>query len=449
MKKLDFKFLLFSALIFVMSVYACSTDELKNPLDVELKKSLNRASPTGNYDHFILPDAKDYANIPQEKLNPLNEAKVELGKMLFYETGLALEPKYPQNKLTYSCASCHIPDAGFMPGRAQGIADGGAGFGINGEGREKMYYYHDNEPDVQGARALNVCNVAFVPNTTWAGMFGGNDNNVGTQVQWTGDLEINHLGLQGLESQAIAVLKVHRMLIDEAIVDSLGYKHYFDAAFPEFPKSTRYSKMTLGFAVSAYLRALIPSKAPFQNWLRGNENALSENEKKGALLFFGKAGCYKCHSGKALHNPTQFFAVGVKDLYETGEAIKTDVNDKRNFGRGGFTQRAEDMFKFKVPQLYNMHGGSHYFHGSSRRTLREVVEYFNAGVPENARVPKEQIAPQFHPLNLTKEEIDNLVLFLEHSLFDPDMHRFVPEKVLSGLCFPNNDAQSKADLGCD
>lgn len=437
-----------AAFLFAFLLYACSSDELKNPLDVELRKAINKASPTGSYEHFILPQATDFSNIPQEPSNPLNPIKVELGKMLFYETGLALDPKYPEAKGTYSCASCHIPEAGFMPGRAQGIADGGTGFGKNGEGRTKFYFYSNEEPDVQGARALNVCNVAFVPNTTWAGMFGGTDNNLGTNAQWTGDLEVNHLGLKGLESQAIAVQTVHRMLINKAITDSLGYTPYFDAAFPEFPPSERYSKITLAYALSAYLRTLIPHKAPFQDWLKGQENAMSEQEKNGALLFFGKAGCYKCHNGEALHNPTQFFAVGAKDLYETGQAIKTDVHDKRNLGRGGFTQNPADMFKFKVPQLYNMHGGSHFFHGSSKHSLREVVEYFNKAVPENARVPKEQLAPQFKPLNLTPSEIDDLVLFLERSLYDPQMDRFVPAQVLSGYCFPNNDQQSKNDLGC-
>jgi cytochrome c peroxidase len=443
------KNVLLGAIGFILLLQACSSDHLENPLDVELRKLVKRASPSGQTDHFILPDENDFASIPQEPSNPLNPVKVELGKMLFYETGLALDPKYPEGKDTYSCATCHIPEAGFMPGRAQGIADGGTGFGLNGEGRTKFFFYGDNEPDVQGARALNVCNVAFVPNTTWAGMFGATDNNVGTEAKWTGDLQINHLGLQGLESQAIAVQTVHRMLINKAITDSLGYTHYFDAAFPQFPESGRYSKVTLAYALSAYLRTLIPNKAPFQHWLKGNEAAMSDQEKRGGILFFSKAGCYKCHNGKALHNPTQFFAVGVKDLYETGQAVKTGIDDKRNLGRGGFTEKPEDLYKFKVPQLYNMHGGSHYFHGSSKRSLREVVEYFNNAVPENTRVPGSQIAPQFRPLNLTDSEIDDLVVFLERSLYDPLMDRFVPEQVLSGFCFPNNDQQSQNDLGCN
>ena len=431
-------------------VASCSSDELKNPLDLELKKAINKASPTGSYDHFILPAPTDYASIPQDPNNPITELKVELGKMLFFETGIGLDPKYPQARQTYSCSSCHIPEAGFMPGRAQGIADGGVGFGQNGEGRAKFFFYQDNEPDVQGARALNVMNVAFVPNTTWSGQFGANDNNVGTEDVWdVKPVNINKLGLSGLESQIIEGFEVHRMIINKEVVDSLGYKPYFDAIFSNFPEEDRYTFLTGSFAISAYLRTLIANEAPFQKWLNGQEDAMSDQEKKGAMLFFGKAGCYKCHNGKPLNNPTQFFAIGVKDLYETGTAINTGLDDQRNLGRGGFTRKQEDMYKFKVPQLYNMAESPFFFHGSSKRSMEEVVVYFNEAIPENPRVPQHQIAPQFRPLNLTQDEISDLLSFLSNSLHDYQMHRYVPAEVLSGNCFPNGDEDSRRDLGCD
>ncbi|HFA49403.1 MAG TPA: hypothetical protein ENJ95_10340 [Bacteroidetes bacterium] len=436
--------------VFVLVLYGCSSDELKNPLDVDLRAALAKASPTGNADHFILPDYGDYASIPADPNNPLTELKVELGRMLFFETGLALDPLFEESKGTWSCATCHIPEAGFMPGRAQGIADGGAGFGVNGEGRTKLFFYDNDEPDVQGARALNVMNTAYVPNTTWSGKFGGGDNNIGTEDVWEGDTEINRLGLSGMESQIIEGFALHRMNINETIIDTLGYKPYFNAVFGNFPESERYGKLTASFALSAYLRSMITSDAPFQHWLKGDEQAMSDEEKEGALLFFGKAGCYKCHNGTPLNNPTQFYAIGVKDLYETGdEAINTGIDDKRNKGRGGFTKREEDMYKFKVPGLYNMKGGGFYFHGSSKRSLKEVVKYFNVAQKENALVPQSQIAPQFRPLGLTEEEIDKVVLFLEHSLYDHEYHRHVPEAVLSGNCFPNNDELSRTELGCN
>ena len=439
----------FGVLAMVMFIISCASDELTDPLDVDLRKAVRLASPDGTLDHFVIPAPTDYSSIPTDPNNPLTDLKVELGRMLFYETGIALEPLYEEAMETYSCATCHIPEAGFMPGRAQGIADGGAGFGVNGEGRTKLFFYENDEPDVQGARALSVMNVAFTPNTTWSGSFGANDNNIGTEDVWEGFTEINHLGLMGLESQVIEGFDLHRMIINETVMDTLGYKPYFNAIFSGYPESGRYSKLTASFAISAYLRSLTTDDAPFQHWLRGNNSAMSREEKEGGLLFFGKAGCSNCHNGKPLNNPNQFYAIGVKDLYENGSAINTDLEDVRNLGRGGFTKRAEDDYKFKVPQLYNLKGSGFYFHGSSKQSIKEVVEYFNEGLKENAQVPADKIAPQFRPLGLTEEEIDKLVLFLEHSLYDHNLEKHVPEEVLSGNCFPNNDELSRDDLGCN
>ena len=220
------------SLLFIL--YGCSSDELTDPLDVDLTAAIKRASPDGTLEHFILPSPEDYNSIPSDPNNPISELKVELGRMLFYETGLALDPLHEEAMESYSCATCHIPEAGFMPGRAQGIADGGAGFGLNGEGRTKLFFYENDEPDVQGARALSVMNVAFTPNTTWSGQFGGNDVNEGTEDVWEGATEINHLGLMGLESQIIEGFDLHRMLINETILDTLGYKPYFDALLVVF-----------------------------------------------------------------------------------------------------------------------------------------------------------------------------------------------------------------------
>lgn len=436
--------LLFAGLVLA----SCARDEVANPLDIQLQKLLDRRAPGGDRQHFVLPHETDYANIPQDPANPLTAEKVALGKMLFFETGLAIDAVKKNGRGTYSCATCHVPSAGFMPGRIQGIADGGAGFGRNGESREKYDNYRPEELDVQGARPLSVLNVAYVTNSTWSGKFGAGHANEGTEHAWDKEpaTEINRLGLQGLESQNMEGLGLHRMVVNKTVLDSLGYTAMFDGAFPEMPEEDRYGKMGAGFAISAYLRALLTTQAPFQRWLRGDTEAMTGIEKRGALLFYGKAGCYRCHKGPALSS-VEFHALGVKDLFEAG-AFATDENDLRNLGRGGFTGNPEDMFKFKVPQIYNMGDSPFYFHGSSKRSLHEVVEYFNEGVPENPRVPEENISPFFHPLNLSDQEVEELVRFLENSLRDPNLERYVPEEVLSGNCFPNNDPESRRDLGC-
>lgn len=433
----------------ILFLWACSSDELLNPLDSQLIQRLEQLSPEGNITHFILPESDDLSNIPQGVGNPLTQEKVKLGNLLFYETGLARNAIHAEGVGTYSCSSCHVPSAGFMPGRSQGIADGGTGFGLNGEDRTKQEVYEETELDVQGARPLSLLNVAFVSNTSWSGQFGANGVNAHTAHLWHLDeaTEVNHLGLDGLESQNIEGLKLHRMEIDDYVLDTLGYRAMFDEAFFNYPEEDRYSFMTASFAISAYLRTVMPQKAPFQRWLKGDLTAMTDLEKRGANVFYNKAGCYRCHQGAAM-NAVEFYALGVKDLYQTG-AFNTNIDDKRNKGRGGFTQEVEDLYKFKVPQIYNMADSPFYFHGSSKRSLMEVVEYFNQGTPENENIPIDRISNKFHPLYLTEKEKEALVAFLENGLRDPDLDRYVPEAVLSNNCFPNNDPDSRKHIGCE
>ena len=439
-------------LYFGLMFTACAQDKIvvEDALDQKLIEVLNVTSETKDYSWYKMPSSSDYRNIEQDETNPLTAVKVQLGKFLFHETGLGRKAMKEVGMNTFSCTTCHVPDRSFVPGRIQGIADGGMGFGKAGEARTIHPDYQENELDVQGARPLFTINLQYVTNTSWAGKFGAGFNNVGTEHLWDKDIDgqLNKLGMkQGLETQNISGLRVHRMVIDEEVVSDLGYKGFFDMSFPEFPEEERYSLLTGSLAISAYLRTVMTQEAPFQKWLRGESNALSEQQKRGALLFFSKAKCYTCHNGPAL-NKNDFYAVGVKDLYETGEAFFTDESDIRNFGRCGFTENEDDMFKFKVPQLYNLKDARFYFHGSSKTSLREVVEYFNAGIPENPRVPKANIAPQFHPLYLTDQEVDDLTEFLENALFDPNMSRYSPMVLPSGNCFPNSDEMSKIDMGC-
>ena len=163
-------------------------------------------------------------------------------------------------------------------------------------------------------------------------------------------------------------------------------------------------------------------------------------------MFFGKAQCYKCHYNENLGSP-EFHAIGVNDMYQI-PSFNTSEDDRRNLGRGGFTLREEDNYKFKVPGLYNIGDSGFYFHGASKRTLEEVVDYFNIAEKENSNVPDEQISEKFNPIRLTAEEKTHLLAFLRNGLRDPDLVRYQPTSVLSGLCFPNNDQQSRIDLGC-
>jgi cytochrome c peroxidase len=233
----------------------------------------------------------------------------------------------------------------------------------------------------------------------------------------------------------------------DSIINLDAYRDYFDQAFPEFSDDQRYTNECAGLAIAAYERTLLANKAPFQEWLAGNKAAMTEKEKEGALLFFGKAGCVNCHTGPAL-NSMAFYALGIAD-FEGGGIYGDSPDEATKKGRGGFTGNPEDMFKFKVPQLYSLRYSPFYGHGATFHTIREIIEYKNAAIPENDDVPNSQIADYFVPLGLTDTEIDRLVSFIENALDDRDLLRYEPVSVPSGNCVPNNDPQSRIDLGCD
>jgi cytochrome c peroxidase len=95
----------------------------------------------------------------------------------------------------------------------QGVADGGMGFGDNGEYRVLNPDYNEPDIDAQGARPLTVLNVAYVTNTFWNGQFGAGYVNTGTEALWNEEdgTANNALGLEAIEAQKIEGLDVHRM----------------------------------------------------------------------------------------------------------------------------------------------------------------------------------------------------------------------------------------------
>lgn len=440
------------ATYFSLFFVACTpeSEPLLAPLDAELTTVLKQHAPTGDLADFQFPAATDLANIPQDPKNPLTTAKVELGKLLYHETGLALAPKQEMGKMTYSCASCHFAAAGFQAGRVQGIGDGGLGIGQRGEGRNPNRLYAGKDLDVQPVRTPTALNTAYQEAMLWNGQFGATGINAGTESAWTADTPkaVNHLGYEGLESQAIAGLAVHRLKIDDNLLDQTDYRARFDAVFGDVPVAERYTLERVGLAIAAYERTLLATEAPFQRWLRGDHAALDAIEKRGAMLFFGKAECGTCHTGPAL-NSMAFYALGMEDLYACPEETFQTAGLGHDKGRGGFTGRMEDWYQFKVPQLYNLTDSPFYGHGSSFRSLREVVEYKNMARPQKANLPNGRLATEFRPLHLTETEVDEITAFLSTALYDPNLRRYEPEVLPSGLCFPNNDRMSKQEWGCE
>ena len=440
-----------SILGLIVLLNACTKDRMPTlvELDNQLENSIQGKSPNGTLDFYVLPNENDLHLIPQDPKNPLTPQKVELGKLMYHDTGLGQDPMKEAGRGTYSCASCHVSEAGFRPGNFQGIADGGVNFGIGGEDRVKNTLYSDDELDVQSARPLSMVNVAYVSNTFWNGQFGGGNVNEGTEDVWDlrDDTELNHLGFEGIETQNMDGLIAHRITINKELLDEYGYTFLFDQVFADVPVEERYTIATASLAFSAYIRTILANRAPFQDWLKGDREALGYEEKKGAILFFEKAQCIQCHYNQNLGS-SEFHALGVTDMDQI-PSYNTSPDDRRNLGRGGFTLQPEDNYRFRVPGIYNLQGANFYFHGASKTSIRDLVEYKNAAQSENSRVPQDLISSKFKPIGLTEEEKNHLIAFLENGLQDPDLKRYVPTSVLSGNCFPNADEASQLDLGCN
>ena len=431
----------------------------------KLNEAIITASDSDGLQAFILPQSDDWENIPQDPNNPLNADKVLLGKMLFHETALSTQGVNSDRIGTWSCASCHHADAGFKSGITQGIGEGGEGFGPKGTQRVLAENFDADSPnpafvpDVQPVTSPTILNTAYQDVMLWNGQFGNAINGIVNNalpmnILATPDTPktANNSGLSGLEVQAIAGTGVHRLKTseDSILQTNPQYIALFNSAFPNGAEDVTVAASK---AMAAYERTVLANQAPFQEWLKGDTNAMSNDEIAGATLFFGKAGCSACHTGPGLSSPVGatadeiFFAIGFADFDPNDPNVTGSVDDATSRGRGGFTGQASDNYKFKVPQLYNLKDTNVFGHGASFSSVKEVIEYKNAAISQKA-LPASVLDYRFTPLGLSESEIDQLVLFLEESLYDPNLRRYVPLETPSGNCVTVNDPTSKISQGC-
>lgn len=437
----------------------------KQIASTELKARISEVSGSQGLSAFTLPASDDFDNIPQDPSNPITQPKVELGKLLFHETALSMAGVNENKKGTWSCASCHHADAGFKSGIKQGIGEGGSGFANGGASRilAENFTMASSDPrflpDVQPVTSPTILNTAYQDVMLWNGQFGNSiDGVVNTDLpmdilatEGTPKAE-NARQLSGLETQVVAGSSVHRMKIegDSVIQTNDTYIDMFAAAFPN---GSNDIKEDVSKAIAAYERTILANESPFQLWLNGNDDAMTEQELRGGSLFFGDANCSACHTGPALSSRPNapedeiFFAIGFADFADDDPSVTGHVDEATSKGRGGFTKRSEDDYKFKVPTLYNLKDTQIFGHGGSFSSVREVVEYKN-----NARPQKDLMAStldyRFVALGLSESDINDLVAFLEDALHDPNLKRYVPTALPSGKCVTVADEQSKIDMGC-
>lgn len=188
--------------------------------------------------------------------------------------------------------------------------------------------------------------------------------------------------------------------------------------------------------------AFATRNTPWDRYLSGEREAISEDQKKGAIIFFGKGLCSECHEGQ-LFSDFEFHSIGVPSSYEKGDVIAMD------FGRYEATKDPGDLFKHRTPPLRNVALTAPYFHNGSEASLEEAIAQHSApfrnatsyrpdGTYTMSPSEPNAVSPILaRGLSLSDSDIEHLVDFLK-SLSDlsVDVDMVIPDSVPSGLKDP-------------
>jgi len=242
------------------------------------------------------------------------------------------------------------------------------------------------------------------------------------------------------------------MIQDSVTLRLRGIPEYVSRFVQAFPgEISQASDITIDHvarAIAAFERELGTPMSRYDRFLSGDRAALSDAEKRGFLLFFGKGQCGDCHGGPMLSDFT-FRVQGVGDAYPPGFAGKNGSGG--DFGRfhADPVQFANAKYAFRVLTVRDAELTAPYFHSGSAGTLREVVEFYNRGGQGGMDISDATLQsvgqtrdPSIHPLGLTGDEMDAIVAFMKTTtasvLSGPlgsDLVA-VPQRVPSGLLPP-------------
>jgi cytochrome c peroxidase len=305
-------------------------------------------------------------------------AKVELGRMLFFDRRLSGDG-------TMNCATCHLPGE-------DGFADG----------REVSAAYPTNKHFRNTPTAVNAAMRKFL---TWDGRA------TSTKEQALGPI--------GSPFEMNIVLD----LLVEKLRSVPIYSEAFQKAYAGDVTADRIAE-----ALAAFEGLLISGPAPFDRYLDGDEEALSQRAKKGMEIFWGKGRCVECHQGPQFGG-NRFASLGMEpnpDLvkyplmavslryYAKTMGYPRALGEEDDLGRFFITGIEEDKGKFLVPTLRQLKRTFPYGHDGRFASLSAVVEFLNSGGGMALHR-----SDKIKPLNLAEEEIKALVEFLK-ALTGPD-----------------------------
>lgn len=261
------------------------------------------------------PAGFDPMEIPAD--NSLTQAKIELGKRLFFDPILSSDS-------TVSCSSCHLPERAFTDGQKVSI-------GVDG------LLHFRNSP--------SLVNVGY------------------------GDRMFMDGGATNLEIQIIAPIETHFEMASsmEEVIDKLNahpeYPALFKVVFARDPDPFGLTR-----AIASFERSILSGNSPFdQYYYQGDSSALNESEKRGMNLFFSdELNCSSCHSG---------FLFTSLDYVNNG--IYADYG--QDTGRMRITLLEEDRGKFKVPSLRNIEVTGPYMHDGGFSSLEGIIDHYALG----------------------------------------------------------------------
>ena len=276
--------------------------------------------------------------------------KIKLGEKLFFDKNLSVDR-------TVSCASCHDPEKGWSNG--QQFAEGVGG--------------------VKGTRNVpSLYNVAYYRNLFWD----GRSRTLESQV------------LKPMLNQQEMGMPNEKAVLDRLKEDE-AYEELFQAAFED-----GVSIRNMQRAIACFERTILTGTTPYDRYVQGESNALSEAAKRGLRVFLRRGQCANCHLVPLFHDHA---------FYNLGIGMDQDNPD---LGRFHVVKIESSKGKFKTPTLRDIVKTAPYMHDGSVNTLEEVVELYDKGGIRNR-----YLSDEFRrPLRLTKQQKADLVKFMEEGL---------------------------------
>lgn len=443
----------------LFSVFACGSAQ-------ELSTNLNNtgASSLGYLDADLDLIIKEHELAPLNPIENPGDALVHLGQALFFDKELS-------GNRNISCATCHHPSHASVDGLSLAIGTGGAGMGPNRQ-KSSGVFIARNSQDLfnrgydEVVTMFTDMRVSGHPSTGFSSPAGnqipqGLNHVLAAQALFPiqdrlemrgqkGDLDLFGEPNELADFDDADFIGFWNALVDR-VTSIEGYQSLLQEAYPGIPLQ-KINIVHLVNAISAFEAFKFNFiESPWDLYLAGDREALNQQEKRGALLFYGKANCVQCHSGNLLFDQDKDNVLVPNLGPGKGSAAPLDT------GIALVTGDDEDRFAFRSTPLRNVELTGPYMHNGTFTSLEQVVRHYNHIVPSFINFDFSALDDQFKdlvthdlltrnevlqtmsddtsPLDLDETEIQDLVAFLK-ALTDPaarDMTSLIPSSVPSGL----------------